>query len=143
MWKRAITTDASLVAAQDNTQTRPETTSKTSRDLPPSEVNTSGRGEDSVEYHDDLTDFVPSTPYDSPLSGGSKDCSRQDDHQIEIEGQEARKEEKGKNSTTYEEKTFKGRVETSTDKSLGEDASKQERNDDKIEELNLTDGADT
>ncbi|GJQ95056.1 putative ribonuclease H-like domain-containing protein [Tanacetum coccineum] len=39
---------------------------------------------------------------------------------------------------------FKGRVETSTDKSLGEDASKQERKiDDKIEELNLTDGVDT
>ncbi|GKD21820.1 hypothetical protein Tco_1223523 [Tanacetum coccineum] len=38
---------------------------------------------------------------------------------------------------------FKGRVETSTDKSLGEDASKQERNDDKTKELNLTDGADT
>nr|GEU33983.1 hypothetical protein [Tanacetum cinerariifolium] len=36
-----------------------------------------------------------------------------------------------------------GRVETSTDKSLGEDASKQGRNDDKTEELNLTDGADT
>nr|GEX91591.1 hypothetical protein [Tanacetum cinerariifolium] len=38
---------------------------------------------------------------------------------------------------------FKGRVETSTDKSFGEDASKQERNDDKIKELNLTDGANT
>ncbi|GJU24888.1 hypothetical protein Tco_1163509 [Tanacetum coccineum] len=38
---------------------------------------------------------------------------------------------------------FKGRVETSTDKSLGEDASKQGRNDDKTEELNLIDGADT
>ncbi|GKC79003.1 hypothetical protein Tco_1129777 [Tanacetum coccineum] len=38
---------------------------------------------------------------------------------------------------------FKGRVKSSTDKSLGEDASKRGRNDDKIEELNLTDGADT
>nr|GEX74796.1 hypothetical protein [Tanacetum cinerariifolium] len=38
---------------------------------------------------------------------------------------------------------FKGRVETPTDKSLGEDASKQGRNDDKTKELNLTDGADT
>ncbi|GKB00119.1 hypothetical protein Tco_0828112 [Tanacetum coccineum] len=51
---------------------------------------------------------------------GSKDCSRQSDHQIEIE-----------------------ELRHSTDKSLGEDASKQGRNDDKIEELNLTDGADT
>ncbi|GKF78899.1 hypothetical protein Tco_0234467, partial [Tanacetum coccineum] len=38
---------------------------------------------------------------------------------------------------------FKDRVETSTDKILGEDASKQGRNGDKTEELNLTDGADT
>ncbi|GKF47561.1 hypothetical protein Tco_0137363 [Tanacetum coccineum] len=36
-----------------------------------SEVNTSGRREDSMEYHDDLTDFVPPTPYASPLSGGN------------------------------------------------------------------------
>ncbi|GJT11362.1 hypothetical protein Tco_0858404 [Tanacetum coccineum] len=26
---------------------------------------------DSMEYHDDLMDFVPPTPYDSPLSGGN------------------------------------------------------------------------
>ncbi|GJT43981.1 putative ribonuclease H-like domain-containing protein [Tanacetum coccineum] len=104
-------------------QTRHETASKTSRDPPLSEVNTSGRGEDNMEYHDGLTDFVPPTPHDSPLSGGSKDCLRKSDHQIEIKGQEARKEEKGKNSTTYEEKDG--------------------RNDDKIEELNLTDRANT
>ncbi|GKD52247.1 hypothetical protein Tco_1281223 [Tanacetum coccineum] len=67
-----------------------------SYDPPLSKVNTFGRGEDSMEYHDDLTDFVPPTPHDSPLLGESKDCSRQSDHQIEIEGQEARKEETGK-----------------------------------------------
>nr|GFC11762.1 hypothetical protein [Tanacetum cinerariifolium] len=38
---------------------------------------------------------------------------------------------------------FKGRVETHTDKSLVEDASKQGMNNDKTEELNLTDGVDT
>ncbi|GJS91216.1 ribonuclease H-like domain-containing protein [Tanacetum coccineum] len=52
-------------------QTRPETASKMSRDPPLSEVNTSGRGKDIMEYHDDLTDFVPPTPYDSPLLGGN------------------------------------------------------------------------
>ncbi|GJY18754.1 hypothetical protein Tco_0390245 [Tanacetum coccineum] len=52
-------------------QTRPETASKTSHDPPLLEVNTSGRGEDSMEYHDDLMDFVPPTPHDSPLSGGN------------------------------------------------------------------------
>ncbi|GKA39224.1 putative ribonuclease H-like domain-containing protein [Tanacetum coccineum] len=86
-------------------QTRPETASKMSRDPPLLEVNTSGCGEDSMEYHDNLMDFVPPTPYYSPFLGGSKDCSRQSGHQIEIEGQEARKEEKGKNFTTYKEKT--------------------------------------
>ncbi|GKF26398.1 hypothetical protein Tco_0082292, partial [Tanacetum coccineum] len=35
-----------------------------------SEVNTSGSKEDSMEHQDDLTDFVPPTPHDSPLSGG-------------------------------------------------------------------------
>ncbi|GJY12948.1 hypothetical protein Tco_0382257 [Tanacetum coccineum] len=52
-------------------QTRPEIASKMSRDPPLSEVNTSGRGEDSMEYHDDLTDFIPPTPHASPLSGGN------------------------------------------------------------------------
>ncbi|GKE16712.1 hypothetical protein Tco_1424289, partial [Tanacetum coccineum] len=52
-------------------QTRPETVSKTSHNPPLSEVNTFKRREDSMEYHDDLMDFVPPTPYDSPLSGGN------------------------------------------------------------------------
>ncbi|GJY45114.1 hypothetical protein Tco_0433327 [Tanacetum coccineum] len=51
-------------------QTRFETASKQSHDPPLSEVNTSGSGEDSMEHQDDLTDFVPPTPYDLPLSGG-------------------------------------------------------------------------
>ncbi|GJT09882.1 hypothetical protein Tco_0856924 [Tanacetum coccineum] len=41
-----------------------------SRDPPLSEVNTSVSGEDSMEHQDDLIDFVPPTPHDSPLSGG-------------------------------------------------------------------------
>ncbi|GKA87279.1 ribonuclease H-like domain-containing protein [Tanacetum coccineum] len=52
-------------------QTRSETASKTSYDPPLSEVNTSRRGEDSMEYHNDLMDVVPPTPYDSPLSRGN------------------------------------------------------------------------
>ncbi|GJR10282.1 putative ribonuclease H-like domain-containing protein [Tanacetum coccineum] len=51
-------------------QTRFETASKQSCDPPLSEVNTSGSGEDSMEHQDDLTDFVPPTPHDSPLLGG-------------------------------------------------------------------------
>ncbi|GJS10974.1 hypothetical protein Tco_0367770 [Tanacetum coccineum] len=51
-------------------QTRFETASKKSHDPPLSEVNTFGNGEDSMEHQADLTDFVPPTPHDSPLSGG-------------------------------------------------------------------------
>ncbi|GKA80168.1 putative ribonuclease H-like domain-containing protein, partial [Tanacetum coccineum] len=51
-------------------QTRFETASKKSHDLPLLEVNTSVSGEDSMEHQDDLTDFVPPTPHDSPLLGG-------------------------------------------------------------------------
>ncbi|GJT59812.1 hypothetical protein Tco_1003345 [Tanacetum coccineum] len=47
------------------------TTSKTVLWTPPlSEVNTSGSGEDSMEHQDDLMDFVPLIPHDSPPSGG-------------------------------------------------------------------------
>ncbi|GKE32619.1 hypothetical protein Tco_1451941, partial [Tanacetum coccineum] len=44
---------------------------KKSRNPPLSEVNTSGSEEDSMEHQDDLTDFIPPTPHDSPLSGGN------------------------------------------------------------------------
>nr|GEV01494.1 retrovirus-related Pol polyprotein from transposon TNT 1-94 [Tanacetum cinerariifolium] len=51
-------------------QTRFETASKQSHDPPFSEVNTSRSEEDDMEHQDDLTDFVPPTPYDLSLSGG-------------------------------------------------------------------------
>ncbi|GKB02701.1 hypothetical protein Tco_0830790 [Tanacetum coccineum] len=182
--KRAITTDASLGAAQDNdniirtqttampnvnipqgmdtggsprrqdttlrgadAQTRLETASTKSRDPPLSEVNTSGSGEDSMEYHDDLTDFVPPTPYDSPLSGGN--TPGRDEGRMELIQElmetctRLEKKRRARTPQPMKRRLFKGRVETSTNKSLGEDASKQGRNDDKTEDLNLTDGADT
>ncbi|GKA60527.1 ribonuclease H-like domain-containing protein [Tanacetum coccineum] len=68
---RAATTATSLEVEQESdAQTRFETASKQSCDSPLSKVNTSESGEDSMEHQDDLTDFVPPTPYDSPLSGG-------------------------------------------------------------------------
>nr|GFA46445.1 hypothetical protein [Tanacetum cinerariifolium] len=99
-----------------------------------------------MEHQEDLTDVVPPIPHDSPLSrghtpGSDEDYSRQSDYQIKIESQEARKEKKARTSQPMKRRLFKGRVKTSTDKSLGKDASKQGRNDDKTEELNLTDGA--
>nr|GEX31710.1 hypothetical protein [Tanacetum cinerariifolium] len=53
------------------------------------------------------------------------------------------KKRKARTSQPIKRILFKGRVKTSNDKSLGEDASKQGRNDDQTEELNLTNGADT
>nr|GEV44603.1 ribonuclease H-like domain-containing protein [Tanacetum cinerariifolium] len=50
-------------------QSRFETASKQSHDPRLSEVNTSGSGDDNIEHQDDLTEFVPPTPHDSPLSG--------------------------------------------------------------------------
>ncbi|GKC62219.1 hypothetical protein Tco_1089817, partial [Tanacetum coccineum] len=144
-------------------------------DPPLLEVNTSGRGEDSMEYHDDLTDFIPPTPHDSPLSGGN--TPRSDEGRMKLiqelmetcislikrvlaleEAKSAQdrvitrlklrvkrleKKRKARTPQPMKRRLFKGRVETSTDKSLGEDASKQGRNDDKTEELNLTNRADT
>nr|GEU61117.1 putative ribonuclease H-like domain-containing protein [Tanacetum cinerariifolium]GEV14527.1 putative ribonuclease H-like domain-containing protein [Tanacetum cinerariifolium] len=53
------------------------------------------------------------------------------------------KKKKARTSQPMKRRLFKGRVETSTNKSLGEDASKQRRNDDQTDELNLTNEADT
>ncbi|GJV68276.1 hypothetical protein Tco_1483785 [Tanacetum coccineum] len=74
--------------------TRFETASKQSRDPPLPEVNTSGSGEDSMEHQDDLTDFVPTTPHDSPLSGGHTPGT----DEVAKESQKIGKEAKGKNS---------------------------------------------
>ncbi|GJU90187.1 putative ribonuclease H-like domain-containing protein, partial [Tanacetum coccineum] len=121
--ERAITTAASLVAAQDSdnvlkTQSTAMSNDPLSQEIS-SEGHTSGSGEGSMEHTFELMDNVPPTPYDSPLSGEEAKTAQD---RIRL---------------------FKGRVKTSTDKSLGENASKQGRNDDKIDELNLTDGADT
>ncbi|GJR53858.1 hypothetical protein Tco_1404379 [Tanacetum coccineum] len=156
-------------------QTRPETASKMSHDPPLSEVNTSGCGEDSMEYHDDLMDFVPPTSHDLPLSRDNTPGSDEGRMEIIQELMETctsltkkvlaleeakttqdrvitrfklrvnrlEKKIKARTPQPMKRRLFKGRVETSTDKSLGEDASKQERNDDKTKERNLTDGADT
>nr|GEU49258.1 hypothetical protein [Tanacetum cinerariifolium] len=51
-------------------QTRFETASKRSSDLPLSTGHTVRSREDRMEQETDLTDFVPPTSHDSPLSGG-------------------------------------------------------------------------
>ncbi|GJT86956.1 hypothetical protein Tco_1068673 [Tanacetum coccineum] len=128
-----------------------------------------------MEYHDDLTDFVPPTPHDSPLSRGNtprsdegrkeliqelmetctlltkrvlaleKAKTAQDGviTRLKLRAKRLEKKRKARTLQPMKRRLFKGRVETSIDKILGEDTSKQGRNDDKIKELNLTDEADT
>nr|GEW52599.1 retrovirus-related Pol polyprotein from transposon TNT 1-94 [Tanacetum cinerariifolium] len=146
----------------------------TSFDLPLSKVNISGSGEDSMEHQDDLTDVVPPTPHNSPLSGGHTSGSdegrpnllelmniltklsnrvlaleeaktTQDKviTKLKLRVRRLEKKRKARILQPMKRKLFKDRVETSTNKILGEDASKHGRNDDKTEKLNLTDGADT
>nr|GEW01488.1 hypothetical protein [Tanacetum cinerariifolium] len=131
-------------------QTRFATASKKSRDLPLSEVNTSRSKEDIMEHPHDLTNFVPPTPHDSPLSEGY--TPRSDEAQttqdkvitrLKLRVRRLEKKRKARTSQPMMRRLLKGRVKTSTDKILGEDTSKQGMNDDKTEELNLTDGADT
>nr|GEX33731.1 hypothetical protein [Tanacetum cinerariifolium] len=59
-------------------QNRFKTASKQSYDPPLLEVKTSRSGEDSIKHQDDLMDFVPPTPHDSPLSGGHTPRSDKD-----------------------------------------------------------------
>nr|GEW86074.1 hypothetical protein [Tanacetum cinerariifolium] len=70
--ERTITTDASLVAAQDSdniaTQSMAMSIDPISKEI--GSGHTVGSGEDRMEQETDLTDFVPPTPYDSPLLGG-------------------------------------------------------------------------
>ncbi|GKB90061.1 hypothetical protein Tco_0962333 [Tanacetum coccineum] len=79
--ERAITTDASLVAAQDSdniirtqTTTMPNTRSERvierPNEPPLPEGHTSGSGEGSMEHTFKLMDIVPPTPHDLPLTGG-------------------------------------------------------------------------
>ncbi|GKD74758.1 hypothetical protein Tco_1333040, partial [Tanacetum coccineum] len=96
-------------------QTRSKTASKMSRDPPISEVNTYGHGEDSMEYHDDLIDFVPPTPYDSPLSG-EEEKTAQD--RVKLRVKRLEKKRKSRTPQPMKRRLFKGRVETSTNKSL-------------------------
>ncbi|GJT93342.1 putative reverse transcriptase domain-containing protein [Tanacetum coccineum] len=73
---RATTTGASLDAAhasgnitKTQSTTRSERASKHSYDSPLPRVNTSKSNVERNKQHD-LTDFIPPTPHDSPLSGG-------------------------------------------------------------------------
>nr|GEU97228.1 hypothetical protein [Tanacetum cinerariifolium] len=105
-----------------------------------------------MEHQTDLTDIVPPTPYDLPLSRGHTPRIEEEEAKttqdkvitrLKLRVRRLEKKRKARTLQPMKRRLFKGRVETSTKKGLGEDASKQGKNDDKTEELNLTDGADT
>nr|GEX35444.1 hypothetical protein [Tanacetum cinerariifolium] len=167
----AITTDASLVASHDNDNIAKTQSTAMSIDHISQEI---GSGRIGWKRETDLMNFIPTTPYDSPLLGGytlgsdegrpnllelisiciklsnrilslEEAKSTQDKviTRLKLRVRRLEKKRKARTSQPMKRILFKGRVETSTDKSLGEDASKQRRNDDQTEELNLTNGADT
>nr|GEW54005.1 reverse transcriptase domain-containing protein [Tanacetum cinerariifolium] len=119
--ERAITTDASLVAALDSDNITKTQSTAMSNDPISQEIG-SGDG-----------------PRRQETTLGGADAQTR----LKLRVRRLEKKRKVRTSQPIKKRLFKARVETSTDKSLGEDASKQGRNDDKIEELNLTDEADT
>ncbi|GJX29334.1 hypothetical protein Tco_0237413 [Tanacetum coccineum] len=117
-------------------QTRFETASKKSHDPPLSEGNTSGSGEDSMEHPVDLTDFVPPTPYDSPLSGEFLSWKTKILNTLVIQKLKKRVKrlEKALRARTPGMKLFK--IGTSRRKGLDkENVSKQGRKSDKIKPM--------
>nr|GEU75684.1 putative polyprotein [Tanacetum cinerariifolium] len=99
-------------------QTRFETASKRSSDPSLSTGHIVRSREDRMEQETNLTNFVPPTPHDSPLSRGhtprsDEDYSRFGDQKVAKESEKIRKEAKGKNSGM---KLFK--IDTSKKKTL-------------------------
>nr|GEV60167.1 retrovirus-related Pol polyprotein from transposon TNT 1-94 [Tanacetum cinerariifolium] len=83
---------------------------------------TVGSGEDMMEQEIDLTDFVPPTPYDSPLLGGYTPGSDEEDKvitRLKLRVRRLEKKRKARTSQPMKRRLFKGRVESSIDKSLG------------------------
>nr|GEX01462.1 hypothetical protein [Tanacetum cinerariifolium] len=112
---------------EDHAQTRFETAFKQSHDLPLSKVNTSRNREDSMEHQDELTDVIPPTPHDSPLSGGHTPRSNEEEAKttqdkmitiLKLRVRRLEKKRKIRTSQPMKRRLFKGGVETSTDKSL-------------------------
>ncbi|GKA59440.1 hypothetical protein Tco_0758753 [Tanacetum coccineum] len=123
-------------------QTMSERVLEKPNEPPLSEGHTSGSGEGSMEYHFELIDNVPPIPHDSPLSGGNTPGSDKGRMELIKELMETCTSLTKRVLALEEAKTaqdrrrlFKGRVETSTNTSLGEDASKQGKSSDKTKPM--------
>nr|GEU48082.1 hypothetical protein [Tanacetum cinerariifolium] len=119
-------------------QTRSETTSERSTDPPLSTGHVVRSGEDMMEQETDLTDFVPPTPYDSPLLGGQTPKS-DEDLVIQRLLKKVKRLEKKQRERTLGMKLFK--IGTPKKKTLDKEyVSKQGRDESKeAKELNISD----
>nr|GFA59880.1 hypothetical protein [Tanacetum cinerariifolium]GFA59934.1 hypothetical protein [Tanacetum cinerariifolium] len=135
--ERAITTDASLVVAQDSNNITKTQPMAMSNDLIYQEIGSGYRPRCQETTLEDTDAQSRVLALEEAKTTQDKVITR-----LKLRVRRLEKKRKDRTLQPMKRRLFKGRVETSTDKSLGEDASKQGRNDDKIEELNLTDGAD-
>ncbi|GKC29461.1 ribonuclease H-like domain, reverse transcriptase, RNA-dependent DNA polymerase, partial [Tanacetum coccineum] len=124
------------VVHKEGRQTRSEGVLEKPNEPPLSKGHTSGSEEGSMEHTFELTDIVPPIPHDSPLLG--EEVKTAQDRVITILILRVKRLEKKRKARTLQpmqRRLFKGRVETSTDISLGEDASKQGRRNDKTKPM--------
>ncbi|GJS46367.1 putative ribonuclease H-like domain-containing protein [Tanacetum coccineum] len=130
---RATTTATSLDAAQDSGNISKTQSTTMSNDPLSQEIglgNTPGSDEKRIKQ-DDLTNFIPPTPHDSPLSGGHTPGS---DEVIRMLKKKVKKLEKKLMARTPRMKLFK--IGTSKRKSLDEEyVSKQGRKSDKTKTM--------
>nr|GEX32245.1 uncharacterized mitochondrial protein AtMg00810-like [Tanacetum cinerariifolium] len=129
--EKAITTDASLVAAQDNDKITKTQSTAMYNDPISQEIGLGDRPRRQETTLGVQMLKLAQTTQDKVITI------------LKLRVRRLEKKRKARTSQPIKRRLFKGRVKTSTDKSLGEDASKHERNDDKTKELNLTDGDDT
>ncbi|GJV01044.1 uncharacterized mitochondrial protein-like protein [Tanacetum coccineum] len=137
--ERAITTDASLVAAQDSDNIlKTQSTIMSERVLekpnepPLPEGHTSGSKEGCMEHTFELMDIVPPTPHVSPLTGGYilevLDLEKEKDAQaveiIKLKQRVKKLERKRKSSISHPRRRIYRHVESSDDDLDEEDASK-------------------
>ncbi|GKB69350.1 hypothetical protein Tco_0930762, partial [Tanacetum coccineum] len=115
----------------------------TPHDSPLSRGNTPGSDEGRMELIQELMETYTSLTKRVLALEEAKTAQDRVITRLKLRVKRLEKKRKARTPQPIKRRLFKGRVETSTDKSLGEDASKQGRNDDKTEKLNLTDGADT
>ncbi|GJU71908.1 hypothetical protein Tco_1263313 [Tanacetum coccineum] len=109
--------------------TRSERVLENPNEPPLLEGHTYGSGEGRMEHTFELMKTVPHIPHDLPLSG-AKTAQDRVITILKLRVKRLEKKSKARTLQPLKRRLFKGRVETFIEKTLGEDASKQGRNDD-------------